>query len=225
MKLTAAEEAKIKAYLNAIGANLTGPERTETLADLESHIYEAIAARADSGESAGIVEAVIAEMDSPETYSSSMPASQSGICGLSIFGTILLPFGLPVLWHVISLTPVGEHWDKIEFFKGSFYRFLILPIGIIAMLLGPILGAMSIKRIKQSKGSISGGLLAVLNAIFYPVLLLWMLLAIIATNIILRDGNEIAVGIPIVLIGFLIWNAINLIIYRMAYKCSGLTQN
>ena len=195
-----AEQEQIKAYLNAVGANLTGPDRTETLADLESHIYEAIAARAGAGESAGVVDAVLTELDPPESYADSAPTTKAGICGLAIFGATLLPFGLPVLWHVVRLTPAGDHWKDLEFFCSPLYYFLILPLGLIAMVISPILGAMSVKRIRQSKGTLIGRPLAVLDSVFYPILLVDLVVFIVLANI--MDVQEM--GVPSFLVVFVI---------------------
>jgi lipopolysaccharide export LptBFGC system permease protein LptF len=219
MNLTSAEIAKIKSYIDAVDANITGPDRDETLADLESHIYEAIAARAEGGDSSGIVETVISEMDSPESYRDMTPLTQSGICRLAISGAILLPLGLPILWHVISQTPAGERWEEIQFYNSSLYHLLSLPLGIVAMILSPILGFMSIKRIQRAKGALGGGLLAVIVAVFYPIVLLDLFLFVVAVNIM---AMTYAVPIPFVILAFLIALIINAIICKSVYTKSGV---
>ena len=178
-----AEQERIKAYLDAVGSNLAEPDRSETLADLESHIYEAVASRAGSGESGGVVDAVLSEMDPPESYANPTPATKTGICGLAIFGTILLPFGLPIIWRAVRLSPAGDHWKNPEFFSSSLYYFLVLPFGLFAMVMSPILGSMSLKRINQSKGTLTGGVLAVLNLVFYPILLFNLFLFVVLSNL------------------------------------------
>lgn len=212
MNTNPAEQEQIKAYLDAVGANLTGPDRSETLADLESHIYEAIAARAGAGESAGVVDAVLTEMDPPESYADSAPATKAGICGLAIFGAILLPFGLPVLWHVVRLTPAGDHWKDLEFFSSPLYYFLILPLGLIAMVISPILGAISARRIQQSKGTLTGRPLAILDAVFYPILLINLVVFIVLANIL--DVQEKAVPSFLVFFVVILVLLANAFIYR-----------
>ena len=204
MNLTSAEIARIKSYINAVGANISGPDREETLTDLESHIYEAIAAKAEGGDSSGIVEAVISEMESPERYRDTTPVIQSGICRLAVSGAILLPFGLPVIWHVISQTPAGQRWQEIEFYSSSLYYFLSLPLGMIAMILSPILGFMSIKRIQRAKGALSGGPLAV----------------IVAVNMMAETR---AVPIPLAMLALLITLVINAMIFKSVYKKLGVS--
>ena len=232
MKLTTTEKAKIKAYLDAVAANLSGPERTETIADLESHIYEAIAFKAENDDSSSIVEAVISEMESPENYSKSTLITQSSICGLAITGAILLPFGLPVLWHVVSQTPAGDRWEDIEFYNSSLYHFLYLPLGIITMFLSPILGVMSIKRIRQAKGAFSGGLLAVAVAVFYPILLINLFVFIVVVNImnmpwsraVPPDSGPVAVPVFIIMPAIITALIVNALTFRSVYKKSGIQQ-
>lgn len=220
MNLTPTEIAKIESYIDAVGANISGPDREETLTDLESHIYEAIAARAEGGDSSCIVEAVISEMESPERYRDTTAVIQSGICRVAISGTILLPFGLPVIWHVISQTPAGERWQEIEFYSSSLYYFLSLPLGIIAMLLSPILGFMSIKRIQRAKGDLSGGLLAVIVAVFYPIALLDLLFFIVAVNMMAEIR---AIPITLAMLALLITLALNAMIFKCVYKKLGVS--
>lgn len=66
MKWSPNDAKLIADYLAAVGSRLTGPDREEVLAGLESHIHEAIEARAEH--SHGFVEAVLAEMDPPDQY-------------------------------------------------------------------------------------------------------------------------------------------------------------
>ena len=221
MNLTPTEIAKIESYIDAVGANISGPDREETLTDLESHIYEAITARAEGGDSSCIVEAVISEMESPERYRDTTAVIQSGICRVAISGTILLPFGLPVIWHVISQTPAGKRWQEIEFYSSSLYYFLSLPLGIIAMLLSPILGFMSIKRIQRAKGDLSGGLLAVIVAVFYPIALLDLLFFIVAVNMMAVTCTFIP--ITLVMLALLSTLALNAMISKRVYKKLGVS--
>ena len=228
MKLNPSEKAQIKAYLDAVGANLVGPDRSETLAELESHIYEAIAASSGANGSSGVVEAVLSELEPPESYADTNPvegsirklgleghATKTDICGLAISGAILLPFGLPVLWHVVRLTPAGDHWDDLQFYSSPLYYFLILPLGLIAMVISPILGAMSTKRIRQSKGSLTGGALGILDAVFYPILLFNLILFIVLTNV--MDVQEIAVPMFIVFFMGLLVLFANALACRLVY--------
>ena len=216
MNTTPTEQQRIKVYLEAVGENLTGPDRSETLADLESHIHEAIGARTDAGESSGVVDAVLAEMEPPESYVDPTSATPARICSLAIMGAILLPFGLPVLWHVVRLTPAGDHWKDLEFYSSSLYHFFVLPLGLIAMALSPIFGAMSVKRIRQSKGTLTGGPLAVLDSVFYPILLIDLVVFIVLANI--MDVRE--TGIPSFLAFFVVILVVlaNVLTFRSACR-------
>lgn len=72
----------VKRYLDAVAArlgSLTPAEREETLRDVESHIYDALAARGDERATPADLQAVLAEMDPPEAYGT--PAKE-GLRGL-----------------------------------------------------------------------------------------------------------------------------------------------
>ncbi|MFT6792374.1 MAG: hypothetical protein ACJAR1_000353 [Rubritalea sp.] len=217
MNPNTAEQEQIKAYLDAVSANLTGPDRSETLADLESHIYEAIAAKADSGEPAGVVDAVLLEMDPPEHYGSPpVSADQGRLCGFALAGALLLPWGLPLFYRMIHLTPVGDGSRLPSFYDSSLYHFLVLPVGVISIILSAVLGWYSVRRIRKSSGAISGFPLATIAAIFYPLVIVNMIAFIVVVNVL--DAAENSVPFMLILPLILVLLLGNLSLFRRVYR-------
>lgn len=64
--------AEVRKYLGALPAD----ERQEILQSIESHIYDALENRSDGVPSSALLDAVIAEMDSPESYGEIPPTKQ-----------------------------------------------------------------------------------------------------------------------------------------------------
>jgi len=84
MRINEQVRAKIKTYLNDVAVHLEGTPaqgRQDLLRQLEAHIHDALEARA-GGREAEVpdLEAVLSEMDPPESYGQSQ---NRGICGLS----------------------------------------------------------------------------------------------------------------------------------------------
>jgi hypothetical protein len=196
MKLSPNDTKLIADYLGAVGSRLTGPDREETLAGLESHIHEAIEARAEQGP--GVVEAVLAEMDPPDQYGDGLDDPGEGqLSKLALWGAVLLPWGLPVLWHVVRLTPAGEGMQMIKFYDSPLYQFFFLPLGVVTMVVATVLGWLSAKRIVRSGGSLFGLPLAALDAVFHPLLVLNLMLFVAWANV--MDVMEVAIPSFIVL--------------------------
>jgi len=81
-------------FLDRVAEHLvskTPAQRREILADLESHIYEALASRAAGRQpAADVLKAVLAEMDPPESYGQSSQANQPSLSSKRIIGIIAL---------------------------------------------------------------------------------------------------------------------------------------
>ena len=56
--------------------------------------------------------------DAVETPGAGVPAP-AGFCNLALIGAIMLPWGLPVLWHVVMLTPIGDGKRQSTFYEGE----------------------------------------------------------------------------------------------------------
>ena len=217
MNLKSTELELIRSYLQAVGDRLNEPDRDETLAEIESHIHEAIAVRFQAGEGPGLVEAVLAEMEPPEHYGSPpVPTGQGGLCGFALAGALLLPWGLPVLYHVILLTPAGDGGRMPAFYDSSLYHFLVLPVGLISMILSVVFGCCSVGRIRKSSGSLSGFPLAAIDTIFYPLLLVNLFAFIVLVNVL--AAAEGAVGNIWVLLLMLLPLLFNISVFRRAYQ-------
>lgn len=75
-------QGRIRRYLDDVSRHLSGvseKSRQETLQDLESHIHEALARRAPQDPSLSDLEAILAEMDPPESFgqATAEPASET----------------------------------------------------------------------------------------------------------------------------------------------------
>lgn len=200
MNLSSRDLDSINSYLSAVYEQLTGPDRDETLSNIESHIYEAIAERTANGEHVGVVDAVLAELDSPEQYAlpgGSTAIPERRICGLALTGLFLFPWGLLAFWYGIRQTPFGENMASSAFFDSNVFRYLLLPLGIAGPVIAYGLGAVSAKRIRESQGRLYGYQLAVLNKAIAPLLFINMVIIVLVSNIAARPSGP-GVGMPII---------------------------
>ena len=107
----------------------------------------------------------------------------------ALVASLLIPWGLPVAWQIVHQTPWGEDMATLDFYNGWLYRYFVLPLGILASVLTTILGSISIRQIQASLGTRWGIGLAVLNAIFYPVVVAMLIVVIIASNMSDQPAN------------------------------------
>ena len=78
MNLSNELTAQVNAHLGEVRkylGNLPADERQEILQSIESHIYDALETRSNGEPTPALLEAVIAEMDPPESYGE-LPAAQ-----------------------------------------------------------------------------------------------------------------------------------------------------
>lgn len=203
MNLNSIERQSISNYLEAVSKCLRGPERDDTLENIESHIHESIAARLERGEREGVVDAILAEMDPPDAYrSATLISEESKISRLAIFGVLLLPFGHPVLWHFIRLTSYRDFVGYSSFYNSMTFYAFVLPVGAICVMMTIVLGWLAGKEIRSSDGSVTGMPLAVISATLYPVLLLNLFLFIAVVNMVVRRDlmPYLYYGIPLLLL-------------------------
>ena len=115
-------EGRITRYLEMVAANIGGvpaDEQEEILRNVESHIYEALSERAGENPTIADVEAVLAEMDPPETYAETLtpehekqkPSIQLVILALlcsciQIVGLGMVVYGVPVVGAIVGFASV-----------------------------------------------------------------------------------------------------------------------
>ncbi len=85
----------------------------------------------------------------------------------TVAGAILLPFGLLLLLLFIPFTMT------------SIVRIVLISMGVIALIGSTGLGILGISQIRNSSGKIYGMRLAVTLSLFYPIILISMLLFIL----------------------------------------------
>jgi hypothetical protein len=179
MNLSSMELSLIETYLEAVGGRLVEADRDETLAGIESHIHEAIAARVEAGKRTGVVEAVLAEMDPPESYGTDSPTLDEGHL------TVMLRRMIRSHWMLIvgsALCALGGFFAL--FFPwhdngGSILMFSLLPLGFVLLVIGLLKrayadgGSVILRPLHQA--GIVGGLFLLwigISAILLPVMAL-----------------------------------------------------
>ena len=99
------------------------------------------------------------------------------ISRLAVIGALLIPFGffLVLLFFPLSrsTTPTSPSTWQI------LLRFTLLPLSIVAPIASTALGFISISKIRNSNGTIYGLPLAVFVSLFYPIIVLDLILIII----------------------------------------------
>ncbi len=168
---------RINQYLDAVQEKTSGlsPDIAESIInDLREHIETRLQSYGDQP-TVKEVEAVLAEMDPPESFAPDYDEAEFAdkkVSRTAIFGALLLPFGiiLAILSMIIIPGAPGVAWWQWVL------RFTIIPLGIISPFATTILGIVSLSQIRASKGKLIGKPLAVLDLLFYPILILDVLL-------------------------------------------------
>ncbi len=118
MNLSTELTQQVTAHLNEVRKyleNLPADERKEILQSIESHIYDALQSRSDGEPTPALLEAVIAEMDPPESYGELPTPPQkkksrrkliATLCGL----TLLVLTATGIKWWKNTHPTVMEHW-------------------------------------------------------------------------------------------------------------------
>lgn len=111
---------------------------------------------------------------------STPPADTSperNISRLALIGAILLPFGFLIILFFIPLsrstTPTSPSTWQI------LLRYTLLPLSVVAPIASTALGVISISQIRNSNGTSYGLPLAVFVSLFYPIIVLDLILIII----------------------------------------------
>lgn len=188
------EELRINQYLGAVKEHLgalSTEEVDEILDSIRAHIDSELRTRGKEGPGLALVEAVLAEMDPPESYAETTSALEDvDLTGqrfsrYPIIGTILLPFGILMALLMLVAIPGGGVGGAMTGWQWL-ARYIILPLGIVAPFACTALGIMGISEINKSGGRIIGLPLALFVGIFYPILLIDGILFVLALR--LFDG-------------------------------------
>jgi hypothetical protein len=172
-------EKRIDHYLDDIRSHLeflSDDEQEEILISVRSHIDEQIAERSQGQPTLEILQTVLTEMDSPESYAESVTPLESGdskskkFSRHAVIGATLLPFGIILSLMTFVVSPSSESTSPTAL--QWIARVTILPLGILAPFACTTLGLMGISQIRNSKGAMTGMPLAFSVGLFYPLLIL-----------------------------------------------------
>lgn len=136
------------------------------------------------------------------------------ISRFSIIGAIILPFGF---FFVFLFIPVSTStsatsatlWQNV-------LRFTLLPVSIIAPFASTALGLLGISEIRKSDGKIYGLPLAVFVSLFYPIILLDVLLFIVGWS--LLGDIQVSSIIPLAWLTMVL--VIDYIIVRLTWRAA-----
>jgi hypothetical protein len=186
MRLTAEQQERINQYLNQVQRNLaplSSIEQEEILDNLRAHIHSEIENRSLGSPTLEEVESVLNDMDQPESFSEGQlkpPAEvpiNKRISRKAIIGMVLLPFGFFLLFLSFPVSAsnaptTASNWQIV-------LRFTLLPLSMLAPFASTALGFWGISEIRNSGGKVYGMPLAVFVSLFYPILVLDLILIIL----------------------------------------------
>ena len=169
-------ESRINQYLDAVREQISGlsPDEVDNIIDdLREHIDTALLAHGEQPTPEN-VEAVLAEMDPPESFAPDLDEKTGVVPKVSrtaIIGAVFLLFGIPTT--ILYLIP-GISYSTVDGFTTNMvpsvfwwqWLFLVTTLPLVTT----ILGLVSIFQIRASKGKLVGKPLALLDALFYPIL-------------------------------------------------------
>ena len=115
-------------------------------------------------------------------------STKARISRLAVIGALLLPLGLLVL-----LFSIPFNGDQTGFSPSSWPAALRIPLivlGVIAPIAATVLGYYSIVQIRNSSGKIYGMRLAVFLCLFYPIIVLNLLLFVLGWSLLGRIGES-----------------------------------
>lgn len=232
MKEQSTIDHRINQYLDAVREQLAGLSQHEVdsiVDDLREHIDSALQAQGDQP-SLKSVENVLAEMDPPESFALALDEPADIVPKISraaIIGAVFLPFGL--VMAILFLLPVSfatfseidgvavESMPQTAWWQWLL-RFTVLPLGILSPFVTTISGLVAMSQIRASKGKLVGKPLALIDALFYPLLLLdglvlALLFAIIAS---IPEGN-LALTETMAMLGYLAVIILDVVVVAIAW--------
>ena len=225
-------QTRINQYLDAVREQLSGLSQDEIesiIDDLREHIDTALLAHGEQPTLEN-VEAVLAEMDAPESFAPDLDETTEVVPKVSrtaILGAVLLPFG--ILMAIVSLMPVSSAtFSAVDGVTTSnlpgttwwqwLLRLTILPLGIISPFATTILGFISISQIRASKGKLVGKPLALIDALFYPILAFdGLLIAFLFVMIAAIPDGYLALTEGLTMLSFMLVIIINVVICVIAW--------
>lgn len=117
----------------------------------------------------------------------SPPESRPTISRYAIAGAFLLPFGFLLLLAIPSLSDQAS--SPISNWPINL-RYLLLALGCLAVIGTTLLGFLAVSQIRNSDGSLYGNPLAVAEELFYPIILLDLVLFIIGWSLLSRISQS-----------------------------------
>ena len=176
-------EERITRYLEMVAANIAGvpaDEKEEILRNVESHIYEALSERAGENPTIADVEAVLAEMDPPDSYAgtdknagesaTNVPVSDAKICKTALLGTLWIPFGFLVVFVFMGVAVGNPLQESALFIIWKHIKLtVILPFALSSPFGSTTLGWIAVSKIRSAHGRLIGMPLAVGVGLFYPL--------------------------------------------------------
>jgi hypothetical protein len=232
MNETAAVEKRINHYLDAVRDQLAGLSDDEVdsiIDDLREHIHARLQALGEPP-TVDHVKAVLAEMDPPESFAQDLGpvAPPARVSRLAIIGAALLPFG--VVAGILLLFPVGSTtYSVVDGVARTarpatpwwqwLLRVTVLPLGVISPFATTILGIVSLSQIRASGGRLIGKPLALIDALFYPLLLLdGLLVALLAWIIATVAAGQLALAESLTWLAYVLVIIVDLLIVTMVWR-------
>jgi hypothetical protein len=173
-----AVENRINQYLGEIKSHLgflSEDEIEEILVSVRSHINDELAVQGQGQPTLEMVETVLEQMDSPESYAQGFAdwkmddLKSKRIPWQAILAAILLPSGIIAAFMIFAISPSSGNASP-TFFQWLL-RVIVLPLAILSPFACTTLGLVGISQIRNSKGEVIGLPLAFFVAIFYPVII------------------------------------------------------
>lgn len=223
MNDTTSIEARISQYLAEVESHLSAlseGERADILNSLQAHIDNELQNRNRGQPTQEDVDAILMDMDPPESYAESISflaedeIPEKRVSRLSITGAITLPFGFLLVLLFIPLrasTSLTQPtiWQNI-------LSYILLPISVIAPFATTALGLLGISEIRNSKGKIYGLPLAVFVSLFYPIIVLTLILFMVGWSLL----GEVEGGNNIPLVWLFIVLVIDYLIIRFSWRAA-----
>ena len=133
---------------------------------------------------------------------------------LSIIGAIILPIGIFLVFLLIPVS-TSTSATSVTLWQ-NVLRFTLLPLSIIAPFASTALGLLAISEIRKSDGKIYGLPLAVFVSLFYPIILLDVLLFVVGWSLL---GNiQVSSIIPLAWLTMVL--VIDYIIVRLTWRAA-----
>lgn len=184
--------AKLDEYLDAVdqalsSAGLARPERRNITDDLEAQILEMLEARAGRTPLPSDVEAVLAELDPPEAYAARtdesaapavVPPGEREMSRTALLGAAWAPFAFIAMIflftaHAVPMGPDGQPLEPVgPSLPVKILLYIIAAVGVTAPFGTTVCGISSISQVRNSAGRLYGMVLAVIDALLFPLLAL-----------------------------------------------------